>query len=40
MKFSRKTLGIPFGLFLVLFVIAPLVVIAYFAFTDGTGSLP
>ncbi|MCR4897090.1 MAG: ABC transporter permease [Lachnospiraceae bacterium] len=39
MKFSRKTLGIPFGLFLVLFVIAPLVVIAYFAFTDGTGQL-
>ncbi len=39
MKISRKTLGIPYGLFLVLFVIAPLVVIAYFAFTDGTGHL-
>lgn len=36
-KFSRKQLCIPYGLFLVLFVIAPLLVIIYYALTDGEG---
>ena len=36
-RFSRKQLCIPYALFLILFVIAPLVVIAYYAFTDGQG---
>ena len=36
-KFSRKQLCIPYGLFLVLFVIAPLLVIIYYAFTNGEG---
>ena len=33
----RKNLGIPYGLFLVLFVVAPLLVLFYYAFTNGTG---
>ncbi len=37
MKFSRKTLGIPYILFLLLFVVAPLVVLLYYAFTNGQG---
>ncbi len=37
MKFSRKSLGIPYILFLVLFVIMPLLVLFYYAFTNGTG---
>ena len=37
MKFSRKTLGIPYGLFLLLFVAAPLLVLFYYAFTNGQG---
>ena len=37
MKFSRKALGIPYGVFLVLFVIAPLLVLFYYAFTNGQG---
>lgn len=36
-KFSRKQLCIPYGLFLVLFVIAPLLVIIYYALTNGEG---
>ena len=35
--FSRKNLGIPYALFLVLFVMAPLLVLFYYAFTDGQG---
>ena len=35
--FSRKQLGIPYGLFLVLFVAAPLLVLVYYAFTVGSG---
>ncbi len=35
--FSRKSLGIPYALFLVLFVMAPLLVLVYFAFTNGQG---
>ena len=36
--FSRKNLCIPYALFLVLFVILPLFVIVYYAFTDNTGA--
>lgn len=35
--FSRKTLGIPYALFLMLFVAAPLFVLVYYAFTNGQG---
>ena len=37
MKFSRKVLGIPYGIFLLLFVAAPLLVLFYYAFTNGEG---
>ena len=37
MRFSRKTLGIPYGVFLLLFVVAPLLVLFYYAFTNGQG---
>lgn len=36
-RFSRKQLGIPYGVFLVCFVAAPLIVIIYYAFTNGEG---
>ena len=36
-SFSRKSLGIPYALFLVLFVVAPLFVQIYYAFTNGQG---
>lgn len=36
-KFSRKNLGIPYALFLLLFVVAPLIVLIYYAFTNGKG---
>ncbi len=39
MGFSRKNLCIPYALFLVLFVIIPLFVIVYYAFTDNTGAI-
>lgn len=35
--FSRKYLGIPYALFLLLFVVAPLIVLLYYAFTNGQG---
>ena len=35
MVFSRKQLGIPYAVFLILFVVAPLFVIIYYAFTNG-----
>lgn len=35
--FSRKQLGIPYALFLILFVALPLLVIIYYAFTNGEG---
>lgn len=35
--FSRKQLGIPYGIFLILFVAAPLFVLFYYAFTNGSG---
>lgn len=37
LRFSRKQLCIPYALFLILFVIAPLIVIVYYAFTNGEG---
>lgn len=37
MAFSRKYLGIPYGIFLILFVAAPLLVLIYYAFTNGQG---
>ncbi len=37
LRFSRKLLGIPYALFLVCFVVLPLAVILYYAFTDGSG---
>ncbi len=37
MKFSRKSLGIPYAVFLILFVAAPLLVLVYYAFTNGQG---
>ena len=38
-SFSRKSLGIPYTLFLVLFVVAPLLVLIYYAFTNGQGQI-
>ena len=35
--FSRRQLGIPYGIFLILFVAAPLIVLIYYAFTNGSG---
>ncbi|MDD5940040.1 MAG: ABC transporter permease [Lachnospiraceae bacterium] len=37
MKFSRKTLAIPYVIYLVLFVVMPLFVLFYYAFTNGSG---
>ncbi len=37
LSFSRKSLGVPYALFLLVFVIAPLLVLFYYAFTDGQG---
>lgn len=36
-RFSRKQLCIPYAAFLVIFVIAPLLVVIYYAFTNGEG---
>ena len=36
--FSRKQLCIPYGLFLAMFVVFPLLLIVYYAFTDKTGA--
>ena len=35
--FARKYLGIPYAIYLILFVIAPLLVPFYYAFTNGSG---
>ena len=37
LRFNRKYLCIPYAVFLILFVIAPLFVIVYYAFTNGQG---
>lgn len=36
--FSRKLLAIPYGLFLACFVLVPLLIIVYYAFTDDAGN--
>lgn len=36
-RFNRKQLCIPYALFLICFVVLPLAVIVYYAFTDGSG---
>ena len=38
LRFNRKHLCIPYAAFLILFVIAPLIVIVYYAFTNGQGN--
>ncbi len=35
--FSRKYLGIPYAIFLLIFVVAPLIVLFFYAFTNGQG---
>ncbi len=35
--FSRKTLALPYAIFLVLFVVLPLLVVIYYGFTNGDG---
>ena len=37
LHFSRKMLAIPYGLFLAIFVLIPLFIILYYAFTDDAG---
>ena len=37
LHFSRKLLAIPYGLFLAIFVVIPLLIIVYYAFTDDSG---
>ena len=37
LQFSRKLLAIPYGLFLAFFVVIPLLIIVYYAFTDDNG---
>ena len=37
LKFSRKQLGIPYALFMLLFVVFPLLLIILYAFTVETG---
>ena len=37
LHFSRKLLAIPYGLFLAFFVVVPLLIIIYYAFTDDAG---
>lgn len=37
--FSRKQLAVPYAVFMVLFVILPLLVVIYYAFTDGDGNI-
>lgn len=37
LRFSRKSLSIPYALYLALFVVAPLFVLIYYAFTNGEG---
>ena len=36
-NFKRKYLGIPYIVFLVLFVLIPIVLIVYYAFSDANG---
>ena len=36
-RFSRKLLAIPYALFLAVFVVIPLLIVVYYAFTDDSG---
>lgn len=38
LRFSRKSLAIPYFLFLILFVLLPILIIVYYAFTDEMGN--
>ena len=38
-RFSRKQLTLPYALFLLFFVVFPLLLIVYYAFTDNNGKL-
>ena len=35
LRFSRKALALPYAIFLIIFVVAPLLIILYYAFTNG-----
>lgn len=37
MKFPGRKLSIPYGIFMVLFVVLPLFIVLYYAFTNGSG---
>lgn len=37
-RFSRKNLAVPFAVFLVLFVIIPILIVIFYAFTDSQGN--
>ena len=37
-KFSRKLLAIPYAVFMILFVVIPLLLVIFYAFTDAEGS--
>lgn len=39
LRFNRKQLCIPYAVFLIFFVIAPLLIIIYYAFTNGEGKI-
>ena len=39
LSFSRKQLCIPYALFLAMFVVFPLLLVAYYAFTDANGNV-
>ena len=38
LRFARKNLCIPYAIFLILFVIAPIFIMLYYAFTDSENS--
>ncbi|MBE7078924.1 MAG: ABC transporter permease [Clostridiales bacterium] len=38
LRFSRKLLAIPYAVFLAIFVVIPLLIIVYYAFTDADGA--
>ena len=37
MKFPGRKLAIPYGIFMILFVVLPLFIVLYYAFTNGSG---
>ena len=39
LHFSRKLLAIPYALFLAVFVVIPLLIVVYYAFTNDDGKL-